>query len=224
MTTGQARVLVWDWTVRLFHWLTVLLVASMWWTAEEGMMDWHRRIGMILVGLISYRIVWGLIGPPTARFARMVPTPQAALAYLGDLRAGRHKVSLGHNPVGVLSVFAMLLALTVQVSTGLFSVDVDGIESGPLSRHVSFETGRLFAEIHETSFNILLALIVLHVLAIATYLVFFKDNLVRPMVTGRRASTDFDASVADNRAGLIRVVIALAAAFAAMSAIWFAGG
>ncbi|MEZ5999091.1 MAG: cytochrome b/b6 domain-containing protein [Hyphomonas sp.] len=224
MAAGQTRVLVWDWTVRLFHWSIVLSVAAMWWLAEEGMMDWHRRLGMIVVGLLTFRIVWGLIGPPTARFSRMVPTPAAALAYLGDLRKGLHRPSFGHNPVGVLSVFAMLLALAVQVSTGLFSVDVDGIESGPLARFVSFETGRLAAEIHETSFNILLVLIVLHFAAIVTYFVFFRDNLVRPMLSGRRAGSDFVDEVADNRAGPLRVLIALAAAFAAMSAVWFAGG
>ena len=65
---GSTRILVWDGALRLFHWSAVLLVAAMWWTAENGVMDWHRRMGMILVGLLAFRIVWGLIGPQTARF------------------------------------------------------------------------------------------------------------------------------------------------------------
>ena len=69
MTQDTRKVLVWDWTVRLFHWSAVLLVGLMWWTAEQGIMDWHRRLGLLLVGLLSYRIVWGLIGSRTARFA-----------------------------------------------------------------------------------------------------------------------------------------------------------
>jgi cytochrome b len=224
MTTPQKRVLVWDWTIRLFHWLIVLGVATMWWTAEQGMMDWHRRVGIVLLGLLAYRLVWGLIGPGTARLSRLVPSPGALVAYLRDLLARRHTPHAGHNPVGSLSVIAMLLALITQVSTGLFSVDVDGLESGPLASKVSFETGRFLAGIHETSFNVLLALIALHVLAIAAYYIFFRDNLVRPMLTGRRSETDFAQDTpADSRASWLRVLISAALAFGAVSAVWFAG-
>ncbi|WP_340691837.1 cytochrome b/b6 domain-containing protein [Hyphomonas sp.] len=224
MPSPNARVLVWDWTVRLFHWLLVLGVAAMWWTAEQGMMDWHRRIGLTLLGLIVYRLVWGVIGPGTARFARMVAGPGAIMAYVRDLAARRHRPHFGHNPLGSLSVFAMLLALVTQVSTGLFAVDVDGLESGPLASKVSFETGRLVAEIHETSFKVLLALIALHVIAIAAYLVLFKDNLVRPMVTGRRPQTDFDTPQPPLRTPLPRILAAAATAAATVYANLAIGG
>ena len=225
MAAGSPRVLVWDGALRVFHWVTVLLVGLMWWTAENGVMDWHRRMGMILLGLIAFRLVWGLLGPPTARFAGWRIGPGAVLAYLKELRSGAHRPSFGHNPIGTLSVIAMLAALCVQVGTGLFSVDVDGLESGPLAVLVSFEAGRQAAEIHETSFNILIALVGLHIAAIAVYLVFFRDNLVRPMLTGRRAQADFGGEgLADNRIRPVRVLIALAAAAAAMSAVWFIGG
>lgn len=224
MPAPNARVLVWDWTIRLFHWLTVLGVATMWWTAEQGMMDWHRRVGLILLGLITYRLVWGLIGPGTARLSRLVTRPGTLVAYVRDLLARRHRPHLGHNPVGSLSVIAMLLALVTQVTTGLFAVDVDGMESGPLASKVSFETGRFLAGIHETSFNVLLALIVLHVAAIAAYLIFFRDNLVRPMLTGRRSGSDFAPDVpADARAPWLRVLISAVLAFAAVSAVWNIG-
>lgn len=224
MAGETPRVLVWDWAVRLFHWLTVLLVALMWWSAENGVMDLHTKLGMILVGLVSFRIVWGLIGPRTARFGSMLAGPKAIAAYAGDLIGGRHRAAAGHNPLGTLSVFAMLAALCVQVGTGLFSVDVDGLYSGPLSTRVSFETGRQLAKIHETSFNILLVLIGLHVAAIIAYLVFFRDNLVRPMVTGRRAQSDFGDEVpGDNKAVWWRVLIALVIAYGVMTAVWFGG-
>ena len=222
---GHNRILVWDGALRLFHWSTVLLVAAMWWTAENGIMDWHKRMGMILLGLISFRLVWGLLGPRTARFTSWQIGPAAILGYLKGLTGGAHKPSFGHNPVGTLSVIAMLLALCVQVGTGLFSVDVDGLESGPLASLVSFEAGRQAAEIHETAFNLLVILIGLHIAAIVTYLVFFKDNLVRPMVTGRRASEDFEAgqTLADNKLSWPRLAIALAIAVAVMWAV-FNGG
>ncbi|MBD3771677.1 MAG: cytochrome b/b6 domain-containing protein [Rhodobacterales bacterium] len=222
---GPNRILVWDGALRLFHWSTVFLVAAMWWTAENGIMDWHKRMGMILLGLISFRLVWGLLGPRTARFTSWKIGPGAILGYLKGLTGGAHKPSFGHNPVGTLSVIAMLLALCVQVGTGLFSVDVDGLESGPLASLVSFEAGRQAAEIHETAFNLLVILIGLHIVAIVTYLVFFKDNLVRPMVTGRRASEDFEGgeTLADSKLSWPRLAIALAVAVAVMWAV-FNGG
>ena len=222
---GSSRILVWDGALRLFHWSTVLLVAAMWWSAENHMMDWHRRMGMILVGLVTFRLAWGLLGPRTARFTSWQLGPGAMLGYLKSLKRGVHKPSFGPNPIGTLSVIAMLAALCVQLGTGLFAVDVDGLESGPLSTLVSFEAGRQAAEIHEISFNILVALIGLHVAAVAVYLIFFKDNLVRPMVTGRRASADFEAgeTLADNRLSWLRLAIAVAVAFAAMWGISTAG-
>jgi cytochrome b len=223
MPEPQKHVLVWDWTIRLFHWLIVLGVATMWWTAEQGMMDWHRRVGLVLLGLLAYRLVWGLIGPGTARLYRLVPSPRSLMSYGRDLLARRHTPHAGHNPVGSLSVIAMLLALVTQVTTGLFSVDVDGLESGPLATKVSFETGRFFAGIHETSFNVLLALIALHIVAIAAYYLVFRDNLVRPMLTGRRSEADFAPhNPTDARASWLRVLISAALAFGAVSAVWFA--
>lgn len=210
MMSGNKRVLVWDWTVRAFHWLTVLLVALLWWSAEEGMMDWHKRFGLCLLGLLVFRIVWGLIGSQTARFANMPFGPRHLGGYLSKVRRGDHRASFGHNPAGVLSVAVILIALATQVTTGLFSVDVDGLESGPLATLVSFETGRQFAEIHEMGFNILLALIGLHVIAIMTYLIVFRDNLVRPMLTGRRARADFETGdLIDNKAKWFPVILAV---------------
>ncbi|MEO1964069.1 cytochrome b/b6 domain-containing protein [Hyphomonas sp.] len=218
------RILVWDGALRLFHWSTVLLVVAMWWSAENHMMDWHRRMGMILVGLVTFRLAWGLLGPRTARFTSWQLGPGAMLGYLKSLKHGVHKPSFGHNPIGTLSVIAMLVALCVQLGTGLFAVDVDGLESGPLSTLVSFEAGRQAAEIHEISFNALIALIGLHVAAVAVYLIFFKDNLVRPMVTGRRASEDFgDVPLSDAKLSWLRLAIAVAVALAAMWGISNAG-
>jgi len=155
------------------------------------MMGLHRQTGMAVLALIVFRIYWGLAGPPTARFARFVKGPGAILRYLKTLRRP-YRPSFGHNPVGALSVVAMLAALSVQVGSGLFAVDVDGIESGPLSHLVSFDTGRQIAEIHDASFNMLIALIVLHVVAVLFYWVALRANLIGPMVSGRRTIGDDD--------------------------------
>jgi hypothetical protein len=95
----------------------------------------------------------------------------------------------GHNPLGALSVLALLGLLLAQVTLGLFCVDVDGLESGPLSNWVTFETGRECSRLHQLGFDVLKVFIVLHLAAVVFYWLFKRDNLIRPMITGRRISS-----------------------------------
>ncbi len=129
----------------------------------------------------SFRLIWGLVGGSTARFASFVRPPERVVEYM---RGAEHSRRAGHNPVGGYSVLAMLLLLALQVASGLFATDVDGLASGPLSYMVSFDQGRGAAALHELSFNVLLAVIGLHVVAILFYLFVRRRNLVRPMITG----------------------------------------
>lgn len=176
---------VWDLPTRAFHWLLVVLVAFSWWSAENREMEWHLLSGLAMLALLVFRLLWGLFGGSTARFAAFARSPSAVLAYL---RGDGGPTRPGHNPLGGYSVIAMLALLTLQVVTGLFATDVDGLESGPLSFLVSFGQGRAAAEVHEIAFNALMALIALHVVTVLFYLVVRKRNLVRPMVTGRDAA------------------------------------
>ena len=168
--------------VRLFHWLMVLLVGAAWWTAEAKRLDWHRYCGYALLGLVSFRIYWGFAGSSTARFAQFLKGPRAILNYL----KGQGSRTPGHNPLGALSVVVLLSLLLAQLVLGLFAVDVDGIESGPLSIYVSFDGGRFAAELHEDLFDVLLWLIGLHVAAVAYYVLFRKENLIGAMLHGKR--------------------------------------
>ncbi|WP_374569638.1 cytochrome b/b6 domain-containing protein [Phenylobacterium sp.] len=207
---------LWDLPTRVTHWSLVGLVAFSWWSAETGHMDWHRWSGYTVLGLLVFRLFWGFAGSSTARFASFVKGPGAVLAYARTLGRREPSESAGHNPLGALSVIALIAALIAQVVFGLFAVDVDGLESGPLSTFVDFDTGRVFAELHETSFNILVVLIGLHLAAIAYYLVYKRENLVRPMVTGWRAFTSAAPQVRFAPAWLVLVGIVLAVAVA-----WF---
>ena len=220
LQTHEARrsIVIWDLPVRIFHWLLAGLVILQWWTGENGHMGVHRTSGLVIVGLLVFRIYWGVVGPATARFTHFVKGPRAVLAYIRALRRP-YAPSAGHNPVGALSVVAMLLALTAQVGTGLFAVDVDGIESGPLSHLVSFELGRQFAEIHETSFYALVALIVVHLAAIAFYFFALRTNLISAMFTGRRQHSPADGSVNIPEFPIVRVVIGLLLAASAVALI-----
>jgi cytochrome b len=174
---------VWDLPTRLVHWLFVCGVLASWWTAETGRLEWHRWSGYALLGLLVFRIYWGFFGSSTARFGQFVRGPRAVREYM----RGAWQVTAGHNPLGSWSVIALIGLLLVQVVLGLFAVDVDGIESGPLSMYVDFDTGRAAAELHETLFNVLMGVIVLHILAVLYYGLVRKQNLAGAMVTGSRS-------------------------------------
>jgi len=178
------RIRIWDLPTRLGHWMLVALFAFSWWSAENHHMDWHRWSGYGVLTLLLFRLYWGVVGSSTARFAHFVRGPRAFLRYLRTLPDRPGEITVGHNPMGGWSVMLLLGLLLVQTGTGLFAVDTDGIESGPLASLVSFGMGRDIADIHELSFNLMLAAVGLHILAIVFYLVYKRENLIAAMVTG----------------------------------------
>jgi len=208
------RAKLWDVPVRIVHWLLVVLIAFSWWSSEDHL-NWHRWSGYAILGLVAFRILWGFAGGGAARFSSFVRGPKAALAYARTLPERAPSNVPGHNPLGGWSVLALLAILVVQVTTGLFAVDVDGFEAGPLSDRVSFETGRAIADIHELSFRIIQVLVVVHVAAVLFYLFYKRTNLIGAMVTGRRTLPQ-DPRLADAPLWRLVVVVAIAAAFA-----WF---
>ena len=173
---------VWDLPTRLFHWLLTLLIAFSWWSAEEGELDWHIWSGLSILTLLAFRLLWGLFGSSTARFANFVRGPGAVLAYLRDMRGWR---GVGHSPLGALSILALLAAVAVQVGLGLFATDDDGLHEGPLARLVSLDLSEALTDLHEDFFDVLLILIVLHVAAIAFYRLVMGKKLLGPMLTGK---------------------------------------
>ena len=194
----------------------------MWWTAEEGHLVWHKWLGLILLALLVYRLIWGVIGPASARLLPLIPKPAALLGYIRSLTKRPYVSALGHNPLGGLSVLALLTLLILQAGSGLFAVDVDGLASGWFGRFVSFDTGRAFSDFHEASCDVLLAFIVLHISAIALYAVVLRANLVGPMVTGYQSRTSVPeghgpVTVSPIRFG-VAVLIALATAWLI---VWF---
>jgi cytochrome b len=187
------EVRVWDWPVRLTHWLFVFCLAVSWWSAEQRAMDWHRYSGYALLGLLVFRIYWGFAGSSSARFATFVRGLGSVVSYLREPRA-QHR-DAGHNPLGGWSVAAMLALMLAQVLIGLFVSDVDGLESGPLSHLVSFDASRTLAEIHEIVFNVILGLVALHIAAILFYLLARRDNLIVAMLTGKRRAARMSSMI-----------------------------
>lgn len=201
------RVAVWDLPTRAFHWLIVILMPALWWTAENHRLELHLLLGEIALGLLLFRIVWGLIGGSTARFAGFVRGPRAILAYL----RGAKPAGVGHNPLGALSVLLLLFLIATVVGLGLFASDEDGLAPGPLSHLISYDASRILAERHEQVFWILVGFIVLHVAAILFYLIVKRENLVAPMVSGSREGADGEAAMAAAPAWRFGLAAALAA-------------
>jgi cytochrome b len=206
--SGHAeRVRVWDLPTRLVHWALAVLVVVAWLTGGEQM-NIHRYAGYGILGLVVFRLYWGVAGGSTARFSQFVKGPGAVLAYVRGWRGA--PASFGHNPLGALSVLLLVLLLISQLGLGLFAVDVDGLESGPLARFVDFETGRKAADLHELNFRLLQAAVALHLAAIAAYAVFKQRNLVKPMVTGQDATPGLEGEL--RPAPLWRLAMGLALA------------
>jgi cytochrome b len=207
---------VWDWPIRLFHWSAVLLIGFSWWSAENAFEPWHFWSGYGLLFLLLFRILWGFFGSSTARFASFVHGPAAVLRYL---RTGSWPMA-GHSPLGAVSVVAMLLALLVQIGSGLIQVDSEDFVEGPLSSLVSFQAAEAAHEVHELSFNILLGLILLHVAAILFYRLALGRKLIGPMLHGR-AELDQGIEPMEPAPAMRAVTCAVAAL---LVTIWIAAG
>lgn len=197
-------ILVWDLPTRLFHWSLVLCVLAALATGLIGgsLIDWHARLGQAIVGLLAFRLVWGLIGSTYARFGQFFPTLQKIRAYQQG-----HWRGLGHNPLGALSVFGMLAVLLFQVGSGVLAND-DIAFNGPLQTLVSKDLSDRLTGWHKLMSNGLIALIVLHVAAIAYYVRVKRENLVKPMITGYREAGDADGEPARG-GGWLALLLAL---------------
>ena len=173
---------IWDLPHRLFHWLLAVSVTASYITAKIGgsLIDWHGRLGIFILGLLVFRLVWGFIGSTHSRFVTFFPTFSRLAAYLKGRWQG-----IGHNPLGGLSVIALLITLAVQVGTGLFANDDIAFE-GPLYNFVDKGFSDKLTGWHNTTVNFLLALVVLHLVAIIFYRWVKKTNLVVPMLTGKK--------------------------------------
>lgn len=171
---------VWDLPTRLVHWALAALVAFSWWSAQFGHIRWHIWSGCTILALILFRLLWGFVGSSTARFSGFVRGPRTIRRYLRGEWAG-----VGHNPLGALSVIALLGATAIQVGLGLVAQDEDGLYLGPLSGLLSTAASNRARDIHGIFFYVLLALIALHLAAIFYYRVRIRKNLVRAMITGR---------------------------------------
>jgi cytochrome b len=214
---ATVKVAVWDLPTRLFHWTLVALLALSWWSAENDELEIHLYSGYAVLTLLLFRILWGLFGSSTARFRNFLRGPAAVLAYLRDAKGWR---AIGHTPIGALSVVALLGLIALQVGTGLFNSDDDGLNEGPLAPLVSSNLSETAHDLHETLFNILLVFVGLHVAAILFYRLVLGKKLLGPMISGKAA---LDPGVEPMRPA--RGWLAIVCLFAALAITrWIIGG
>jgi cytochrome b len=225
MTDAQTRLIpvrVWDLPTRTFHWILALTLVASVASAKIGgnAMVWHFRFGYVVFTLLLFRLLWGLVGGRWSRFASFVYAPGTVLRYLrGQARVGEHH-DVGHNPLGSLSVLALLGLLALQVATGLVADD-EIASVGPLNRFVSDALAGRATHWHKDFGQwILLALVALHVAAIVYYLRRKKIDLVRPMLVGDKLLPAGTPAAADSAA--TRALALLLAALCAGGVAWVA--
>jgi cytochrome b len=175
---------VWDLPTRIFHWSLVVCVVGLVVTGEisGSAMAWHFRLGYTVLTLVLFRLVWGFVGGHWSRFSSFIVSPRTLWAYVQGRRLPEQAV--GHNPLGALSVLALLFVTLAQVCAGLMSDD-EIATAGPLVSKVPGAWVSMATYLHtEVTKVILIVLVALHVAAILWYRFKKGQNLVQPMVTG----------------------------------------
>ncbi len=183
--------LIWDIPTRLFHWLLVFSLVGQYVTAElmDNAMQWHFYLGYFTLGLIIFRIIWGFVGSDYARFGQFLYGPKAVVGYLSTLFARNSHAHAGHNPLGGWVVVVMITLVMIQAVSGLFMTD-DVFLDGPWRSAVEDATLDTMSFLHNNVFNVLLAVIVLHIAAIGFYAVYKKQRLAPAMVHGKKTTAE----------------------------------
>ena len=176
---------VWDLPTRLFHWGVVALIIALYVSQRINRMDLHVTAGIILLALLIFRVLWGFFGAETARFRRFASSPANALRHLLHLARREPDRTVGHNPAGAWMVFLLLGLLLGETLSGLYTNN-DVANEGPFTEIVPAPIANFISDLHTILWDALLVAIALHLLAIFTYAVLKRQNLVGPMLTGTK--------------------------------------
>jgi cytochrome b len=203
---------VWDLPTRLFHWTLALLILALVITGNVGgnAMVWHFRCGYAVLSLLLFRLLWGFVGGHWSRWQQLSCTPAALRQYF-SARSSPQRF-LGHNPMGSLSVIALMSLLLLQVATGLFSDD-EIANAGPLTVWVSENVVSITTHWHKgLGKGLVLLLVATHVGAILWYFIKKKDNLSRAMLWGDKSSETPAISSLDRPRDWLKALLCLALA------------
>lgn len=167
------KILVWDWPVRLGHWLMVGGFCIAWLTGDsETFRLVHVAAGATVLGVATFRLPWGFIGSRYARFVDFVRGPGAVKDYLASLLRLEPTHHVGHNPAGGWAI-VLLLALAILTSLAGWAIYND-------------LGGHLVEELHEGLAAAMLTLVFVHLAGVLSGSLLHGENLVRAMITGRK--------------------------------------
>ncbi|HUB96947.1 MAG TPA: cytochrome b/b6 domain-containing protein [Stellaceae bacterium] len=216
MKGGERPIIVWDVPTRLFHWLVVALVIAAYVTLELNWMDMHAWIGEAVLALVLFRLLWGFLGSDTALFSRFIKAPGVAIRHLAHLFRREPDHQIGHNPAGGWMVLLLLFLLLGETLSGLYVAN-DVADDGPFTEIVPASVADAITRLHAIFWYALLAAITLHVAAILVYWIAKRQNLVLPMITGRKS---LPAGAPLPRLGtVLRAAILLTASVLAVAAL-----
>ena len=194
--SAETQVRVWDRFVRVFHWSLVMTFALAYWSAKTGKHELHAWLGYFLVALVLARLLWGVYGSRFARFNNFIHAPTEVLRYLKAIASGHPRRYLGHNPAGGVMVIALLATLAFIAFTGLTvlaTIDFDGPLVGTMKTMSDQEAYAAWSS-HAFAVNVILVMVGLHLLGVILASLQHRENLVRAMITGYKAS-DANADV-----------------------------
>lgn len=179
------RIYIWDFPTRLFHWLLVLAIASQYITAKflDDAMHWHSYGGYFILGLVIFRVLWGIWGAYYAKFSQFITSPMSVWRYAKNINKGAGQANLGHNPLGAYAILFILLVLAVQAISGLFITD-DIFFNGPYYPVASDLTRDVMNWLHNRGFYVIWLFLAAHLIAMLVYKLWLKQNLVKSMLTG----------------------------------------
>ena len=170
----RQQILVWDLPVRMFHWLLAISFAGAFLTAEsERLRSVHVALGYTMLGLVGFRLLWGVLGTGYARFGAFAFGPRRVISYLKSLMTFRPEHYVGHNPAGSWVIYALLAVVLLTGTTGYVTLNDIG--------------GDWLEELHEAVANGLLALVILHLAGVVVSSIMHRENLVRGMLSGYKS-------------------------------------
>ena len=213
MTT---QFLIWDLPLRIFHWSLVICLFGSWYTSNQdnGLIEYHLTLGYITLGLIIFRLLWGIVGTTHSRFSQFIPSLTKLSLYIKHFNSKDIQHHPGHNPLGSLMVVFMLSVILLQAVSGLFMND-DIFTSGPYYGTLNERLEAIATFIHRNGFDVILATVVMHIVAIVFYTFFKKKSLVQPMITGKKSSDEVTKkdSISHSKIGLAILITILVSIF-----------
>ena len=208
--------LVWDLPLRIFHWSIAMAFFGLWYTSDQdrGLIEYHLILGYIVLGLVVFRLIWGIVGTKYAKFKNFNFSLTELKHYLKGQTPNNSQQSVGHNPAGSFVVCVLLAVLLLQAVSGLFIND-DVFSSGPYYGSLSGFAESIMKYLHHSIFDWILYLSVLHIIAVFYYLLVKKQNLIKAMITGKKSDKHMSSndSIGHSKLWLALIIAILVTGF-----------